>query len=226
MPRLQKLAKWMLVLGLALTGYWFYVAYLWLEARVEVPEIFLAAWRPAGYAGPGLAVLGLVLVLRPRLVENAKDNGPGAALIFLTPILLLAAYLVANSLFFTWFGTHTDGRIVALEPGGRGSVTPVLQYQAAGRTHTIRPIHERTSRDEPAYNIGDSLPVLYRPDNPPTAVVGTFQEVWGLPLFAGGAATLVLFVLILSCRPARPRNPVVFQCRFFYFEQTSNADGS
>src|SRR5262245_9905101 len=131
MLRLHTAAKWMLGLGSALWVYWFLVAYLRFQTSLDVPDALLAGWEAAVYAGPALVVLGAVLIFRPCLLENQTAKGAGVAIVFVTALLLPAAYTIQHALFFTWFAARAEGRIVALHDAGRGTVAPELEYEAA-----------------------------------------------------------------------------------------------
>jgi hypothetical protein len=70
--------------------------------------------------------------------------------------------------------------------------------------------------------VGDSLPVLYRPDVPSAAVVGTFAEMWGLAVFASVLATF-LFVMLVASRPDRQRHQATIYCNVVVIDQRPEA---
>jgi hypothetical protein len=226
MPIPRILARSMLGLGLALVAYQFLVAALALRAGVHVPGTFLAAWELAVYAGPGLTVVGGVLTLAPWLLQRPTFDGSEVALVVLSVLLLVIAYTLQPAVFLTCFGTRTDGRIVALHESSRGALVPEVEYTVSGQTYRLRPTQERTRRSAEEYRVGDSLPVLYRPDKPEAAVVATFAEMWALGV-AASVGTTVLLLMFLASRSERPKRPhaqVIVAYSYLIFDNRPPAD--
>jgi hypothetical protein len=97
----------------------------------------------------------------------------------------------------------------AAGPGGRRldekpSFAPVVQYQVGGQTYRIR---GKVSSETPGYSVGESVTVLYSPDNPSDGKINSFAENWLLPLvFAGGGLLFILMgaaMLVVRLRSAR-----------------------
>ncbi|MDB5384598.1 MAG: hypothetical protein JWM11_244 [Planctomycetaceae bacterium] len=67
----------------------------------------------------------------------------------------------------------------------RGS--PVVEYQVNGKPFSYRsPI----SSAPPAYVVGEIVEILYRPDNPASAMINTFTDRWLFPLAFGVGGSL------------------------------------
>jgi hypothetical protein len=96
--------------------------------------------------------------------------------------------------------------LVRIEPSGNTGTTgqrldekpsyaPVVQYQVGGNIYRIR---SKVSSETPSYSVGESVSVLYPPDNPSDGRIDSFAENWLLTLlFAGGGLLFLVFALAL-----------------------------
>jgi len=176
---------------------------------VHIPDVFLVVWKFAAGVSPALVVFGSVLWFAPWVHKSSTFKGAGGAMVFLGVLLVVVAYSLCPAVYYICFASRTDGRIVALHPASKGGLVPEVEFEAAGQTYRLRPQQERTTQSAPEYAVGDSLPVLYQPDAPEVAIVGTFSEMWGLPIFASVFATM-LFVMLVASRLGRPRHRATF----------------
>jgi Protein of unknown function (DUF3592) len=206
---MRTLARLMLALGLTLWVYIFVVSALAFWGGVHIPDALLGLWQLAVCASPALVVLGSILKFAPWVLKPPSFKGAEVALCFLGVVLLVVAYTLYPALYYSCFANRTEGHIVALHPTSKGGLVPEVEYEVAGQTYRLQPHHERTKQSAPEYAVGDSLPVLYRPDVPAAAIVGTFAEMWGLAVFASAMATF-LFVMLIASRPDRPRHQATF----------------
>jgi Protein of unknown function (DUF3592) len=158
----------------------------------------------------------------PWLMKSPSAKGAEVGMAFLGVLLLVVAYTFWPALYYSIFATRTDGHVVALHPTSRGGLVPEVEYEAAGQTFRLQPHQERTTQSAPEYAVGDTLPVLYRPDVPAAAVVGTFTEMWSLAVGAGVFATF-LFLMLLASRPDRPRHQATFYYGFVAIDQRPKA---
>lgn len=81
--------------------------------------------------------------------------------------LFVATMVTTMSLFrvkdFLANATHVNGRVVALEPGAKGALAPVVRFTtASGETLQLKSFLSTS----PAPKVGDSVKVLYRTSNP------------------------------------------------------------
>ncbi|HKA06286.1 MAG TPA: DUF3592 domain-containing protein [Gemmataceae bacterium] len=215
---MRTLARPMLALGLFLWAYIFVVSALSYWAGVRISDGFLVVWKFAVGVSPALVVLGSVLWFAPRVLKPPSFKGTEVALVFEGVVLLVVVSSLCPAVYYSCFATRTEGRIVALHPTSKGGLVTELEYEAAGRTYRIQPHHERTRQSAPEYAVGDTLPVLYQPDVPEVAVVGTFGEMWSLPIFASVMATVILAILLAS-RPGRPRHQATFYYGYVVIDQ-------
>lgn len=68
------------------------------------------------------------------------------------------------------------------------STVPEVQYSVNGTVHTI---HGVISTSFSVYKIGQNVPVYYFPERPAEGVVGSFVELWMLPVIFGGVGFLL-----------------------------------
>jgi hypothetical protein len=100
--------------------------------------------------------------------------------------------VIALAAFFHFWrfvrtAAHTNGKIVRmLEHKDRDDDTfyyPVFSFHdVQGVEHTI---HSSTGSFPPAYEVGDTVPVLYSSTDPANARIDAFFPVWGLSLIPG-----------------------------------------
>jgi cytochrome b561 len=103
--------------------------------------------------------------------------------------ILLAAFAIALLAVSAW--SYQDTRaFVASAHRATGVVVDVIQEKelfhprvrfvdSAGRRHEFE---SKLETHPPAFSVGQSVPVLYRPDSPDEAQIEGFFELWFVPL--------------------------------------------
>lgn len=72
-----------------------------------------------------------------------------------------------------------------------GGQSPIAEYYVDGKRFTVESF---ISTAPPAHQIGDDVPILYRPDNPSKARFNTFTDLWFFPVgFTISGITLFVF---------------------------------
>lgn len=114
---------------------------------------------------------------------------------------LVAAVSIASAKSASYANWHRAiGQVVAFRgvtpppvqkgPQPEPRVSPVIAFEAGDGK--ARQLVTGWASAQPAYALGDRVPVLYDAANPDNAVVDSFTEKWGLPLMLAAAATLGL----------------------------------
>jgi hypothetical protein len=79
-------------------------------------------------------------------------------------------------------GVKTDGTIVALEkhssprPGSGPVFKFIVEYDVDGETYTLKSLTAYGALD--THEVGDTIPVIYDPEDPTIAQIDTFTERW------------------------------------------------
>lgn len=98
-------------------------------------------------------------------------------------VLVISAVLVTRSTMqLVQSSTHTTGVVVDQRRATRGA-RPVVEFTAADGK-TVRFVGATLS-SPPSFHVGEQVPVLYRPATPEQARIGTFSELWLLPVILG-----------------------------------------
>ncbi|MFI8962166.1 DUF3592 domain-containing protein [Streptomyces sp. NPDC053493] len=112
--------------------------------------------------------------------------------------------LAGVSVSYLTDGERAPGTVVALEweehgGGSRKGRTgdepvahPVVAFTPAGGSPTR--FREFTGSNPPAYEVGERVEVLYRPDSPEDARIDGFAALWLLPLIFGGIGLVIVGV--------------------------------
>ena len=80
-------------------------------------------------------------------------------------------------------GTVTEMRTSQGHDGNDLTYAPVFRFiDDSGQGHTVA---SSLYQSPPAFQVGDSVPVLYLPANPQSARINTFGQVWFIPIFLG-----------------------------------------
>jgi len=108
----------------------------------------------------------------------------------------LTAFFYQRTKTFLDHAGRADGKVVRLvERPGSDSGTlfyPVFAFRDAGsREHEI---YFGTGSFPPSYSVGDTVKLLYRPEQPNDAKIDDFFSLWGLPAILGGFGVLELLV--------------------------------
>jgi hypothetical protein len=120
---------------------------------------------------------------------------------------LSTAYKLENS------GSSTTGTVIEMEEsstneGGCCVYSPVIEFQANGQTYTF---DGGNASDPPIYRVGETVPVIYDPNDPNTAQINKWSERWLFPIIIIPAmifaALLTTFFLVRAWR----RNETVFE---------------
>lgn len=131
---------------------------------------------------------------------------------------LTASFLVyRHTERFVQSAGHAQGTVIKMVKAdvrdADGARSPVYTFQdSAGKQHEIR---SSAFRYPPAYQVGDTIPVIYQPDQPEKAKIDSFFEVWLFPLMAAGSGcvelvvALVLWTTVFMLRRAGRRPPAI-----------------
>jgi hypothetical protein len=127
--------------------------------------------------------------------------------------LFLAAALVLLALDLRFFADarRTEGVVVSLRCGKKGSCAPDIAYSDhAGRRHTLH--SNRYAR--PSYQVGDRLPLAYDPDEPDDAAVDRPLDRHLLPALFGGIGGIQFTIGLLGLlRRARRKREIAWLLR-------------
>jgi|YelNatPaOPRAMG01_1025707.scaffolds.fasta_scaffold00626_6 hypothetical protein len=124
-----------------------------------------------------------------RRVTAVNDAIMGKVFIGVGLVALLGAVGTACS---TWFfvrgAQRTLGTVIELQQStdnesDRVTYAPVVGFQDAnGFQHTVA---SRVYSAPPKFRVGDTVPVLYRPEAPDRARLARYWDLWGLPTVLG-----------------------------------------
>jgi hypothetical protein len=123
-----------------------------------------------------------------RLIGGKLAIGIGGA------SLVIALAVTLHTWQFTRVASHASGTVIALVPqkDSEGSITyaPTFRFRDANGTEHTATSHMSSS--PPNFHVGESITVLYRPDDPKAARIDSFSQVWGLPAVFGLSAIMTL----------------------------------
>lgn len=110
-----------------------------------------------------------------------------SSLIVGVAFLIVTAGLTVHSCILLVRGVRTTGKVVRLIPSmdskGRVRYTPDFQYTA--KSGMVYSTISNFSSNPPEYTVGQSIPVLYEPGHPETAMLDSFGALWFLPVLFG-----------------------------------------
>ena len=104
------------------------------------------------------------------------------------------SYLNTRNQMEAW--GHTEGEIISFsrysDSDGGDLTVPMVRYQTEdGEEFTAEPYQERnTTVDVTGYRVGDTVEVIYNPDNPRDMFINDFMHVWFVPALMGGMGGL------------------------------------
>jgi len=134
----------------------------------------------------------------PSYVQQAKPRLLGRLLVVLGGAALLGALGVT---LYTWHfirvAQRTDGAVIEMreqvdKDSGSIRYAPTFQFQdATGSPHTVS---SSLYSSPPEFQVGDRVPVLYRQDNPQSARIASYWQVWGGSTLLGIGGGLELMV--------------------------------
>jgi hypothetical protein len=107
-------------------------------------------------------------------------------------ILCGSLFFANQTLTFVRASLKTQGTVVRLRKvNGRkrqANYAPVFAFtDAAGHSFTV---NSHSVSNPPSYSIGDTVPVLYQPDDPQHATIDSFVELWLWALIGGSIGAL------------------------------------
>jgi hypothetical protein len=108
--------------------------------------------------------------------------------------LIVALGMTAYTWHFTRVAQHAAGTVIEMreqkDKEGGISHAPTFRFQdSAGGQHIVS---SGMYQEPPAFHVGDTVGVLYLPNDPQTASIDTFGQVWGLPVLFGIVAAISL----------------------------------
>jgi hypothetical protein len=136
--------------------------------------------------------------------DNALDRlKSGCMWVFLNLVWIIllgaAVYVGKSSWELKQQGASATGSVVSLrevpETDNSGvTYAPVINYDVNGRTYTYE---SSNSSDPPAYDVGEKVQLLYRPNDPEDVRVNSWFDLWFLPAMLGGGGVVVAIVSIV-----------------------------
>lgn len=103
---------------------------------------------------------------------------------------------------FTRIAQRTNGTVVDMrqhtdKESGSISFAPTFRFQDAGGAQHI--VSSSFYSSPPEFHVGDSVGILYRADDPQTARIDSYWQIWGPPSLLGiiGSIQLPIGILIL-----------------------------
>jgi hypothetical protein len=117
-------------------------------------------------------------------------------------VLVVALVTALHTWHFTRVAQRTSGTVTEMrqqtdKDSGSISYSPTFRFQdAAGVQHTVS---SSFYSSPPEFHVGDSVTVLYRSDDPQTARIDSYWQVWGLPSLLGiiGSGELPIGLVVL-----------------------------
>src|SRR5262249_9142545 len=150
---------------------------------------------PAGYAAPDAGFPVDPYELQPV----RRREVPFSGFVFALGAGLVVLCLYLTNLSKTKLHTYreAEGTVVDFHSrqATRGArVYPIVAYKVDGKTYRVQ-AHSSMGLFAPTYKVGDTIPVLYPPDEPDNGSLNTFADMWLGPIVTGtlGGAILVLW---------------------------------
>jgi hypothetical protein len=142
-------------------------------------------------------------------VERAKS---GCTWIFLNLVWIIligiAIYTGRNSWELKEQGRSAQGTVVSMrevDATDNSGVTyaPVISYNVDGRSYTYE---SSNSSDPPAFEVGEKVAILYRPNAPDDVKIDAWSDLWMLPVMLGAGGLVVAIVsLVMMVSSIRQR---------------------
>src|SRR3974390_1194455 len=114
--------------------------------------------------------------------------------VFLTIGLLtlgIGSWIAAGTLRLQRNGVAAEGHVIRLDRGSKGARFPVVEFQTqSGESVTFK---SRSGSSPPSFRVGESVPVLYNPNDPQHASINTSWQLWG-----GAFIAVILGVVFTS----------------------------
>ncbi len=145
-----------------------------------------------------------------KALENTtKTLGVFATLFRTVALVLLAIALISGivTLHFRLSSETTVGRVTGFEevtnpaplvnPGGtNGFEYAVVEFETADAERSS--VQGRSGRGAAQFDIGDTVPVRYRPSRPDRARIDSFMEIWATPVIFGGLFLVFAVIGIIA----------------------------
>ena len=120
-------------------------------------------------------------------------------------LLIIGIIYAYGSWQLTTQGASTTGTVVNMnqsqEDDGSYTFAPTVQYQVDGNPYRYQ---SHNYSNPPAYQVGQTVSLVYQKDHPEQARISNFVELWLLPLIvipmAVGTAALTFFFTSLFMR--------------------------
>lgn len=134
--------------------------------------------------------------------------------IFIVGVLLIcgAAFIGVKKYFFVKNSLVASGVVREMvvvksrrvdssrRSGGGTTYAPKVEFKAAdGSAYVFK---SSVSQNPPAYKKGDSVNVIYNPDNPHKAEINSLMSIWGLVIIMSFLGSGLCLFLFLSSRKA------------------------
>jgi hypothetical protein len=103
--------------------------------------------------------------------------------------LIIALVFGVRNYLYVEKSVKTEARVNKIEKRHR-SINPTFEYTVNGKDYEI----EGSNTNADAYKINDKEPVYYDPKKPEDARLGTFMNLWFMPVFCGGFFIILLVV--------------------------------
>ena len=126
--------------------------------------------------------------------------------LFFAAFCLWGVYALFTAYKLETSGSTTTGTVIEMEEsstseGGCCVYSPVIEFQVNGQTYTF---DGGNASNPPAYRVGETVPVIYDPNDPDTAQINKWSERWLFPLIIIPAmlfaALLTTFFLVRAWR--------------------------
>lgn len=118
----------------------------------------------------------------------------GKTIILVSLILLIVGgYFGYDKYSFFSSSKKVMARVSNIEKRHR-SINPTFEYVVNGKTYTIEGANTRSD----AYELNDQQLIFYNPDDPSDARVGTFMNMWFLPVLLMGLGIVFFIVGVVT----------------------------
>ena len=150
-------------------------------------------------------MLGFSRAIREAASKVHGTRRPVIAKIFIglgCAALVGALATTVHTWNFTRIAQRTTGTVIEMrqqtdKDSGSVSYAPTFRFQDA--TGMQRTVSSSLYSSPPEFHVGDSVTVLYRGDDPQTARIDSYWQVWGLPSLLGiiGSIELPVGLVVL-----------------------------
>lgn len=105
----------------------------------------------------------------------------------------VSSWLATGTLHLQQNGLTANGHVIRFERDSKGYYFPVVEFQTPDGQRIM--FKSRSGSSPPSFHVGESVPVLYDPDDPQQASIRTFGQLWGGALITG------IFAVVLTVIP-------------------------